>query len=168
VTLPPSPRRRKTRLVRRGEVLEDLLVVIRAMPADRARGVEEMVDRAVLSAATYVVERDDGGRDLLYGVSVFAHRPGRELTDVLYRFPAAPTFVAATVGAIRQCGLQVFPTGSNTDHFDVQLIPGVSEADEPPSEGDVRAAADRLLEGAGDMRPNPSYAVGPPTPLEEE
>jgi hypothetical protein len=111
VTLPPSPRRRKKRLVRTGEVPGDLLVVIRAMPADRVSGVEEMVDRAILSADRYVVEREDGGRELLYAVSVFAQREGQDLTDVLYRFPAAPMFVAATVGVIRRSGFQVLRPG---------------------------------------------------------
>jgi hypothetical protein len=166
--VPPSPRRRKTRLVRVGEVPDDVLVVIRAMPADRVRGLEEMVDSAILSADMYVIEGADGGRELLYGVSVFAQPEGQELTDVLLRFPAAPMFAATSVGVIRGCGFEAYPTGSNADHFDVQLISGVTEADAPASEDDVRAAVLRLLEAAGDMRPNPSYAVGPPTPLEEE
>ena len=163
--LPPSPRRRKKRLVRIGEVPADLLVVIRAMPADRVRGVEEMMHGAILSAGAYVVERQDGVRRLLYGVSVFAQREGQDLTDVLYRFPAAPMFVAAPVGVIRRCGFEVLPTGSDPDHFDVQLIAGVNEADAPASEDEVRAAVNRLVDAAGDVRPNPSYAVGR---LEEE
>ena len=168
MTLPPSPRRRKKRLVRVGEIPDDLLVVIRAMPADRVKGIAEMVDSAILSAGRYVVEGEDEIRELLYGVSVFAQREGQELIDVLYRFPAAPMFVAATVGVIRRRGFQVLPTGHNTDHFDVQLISRVTEADLPPAENDVRTAVNRLLEAAGDMRPNPFYAGSPPMDLEEE
>jgi hypothetical protein len=39
----------------------------------------------------------------------------------------------------------------------VQLIAGVTEADPPPLEGEVRNAARRLLDAAGEMRPNPFY-----------
>jgi hypothetical protein len=50
----------------------------------------------------------------------------------------------------------------------VQLIAGVTEADVSRSANDVRRAINRLLEAAGDMQPNPSYAVGPPMRLKEE
>jgi hypothetical protein len=157
VTVPPAPRGRKRRLVRPEDVPDDLLLVIRAMPADRSAAVEEMVDRAQLSASVYVFEQS-GKWHLLYGVSVFAHRPGRDATDVLRRFPRAPMFVEAPVGAVRAAGFEVVPTGTDGDHFDVQLIAGVAEPDAPPSEAEVRAAATRLLDAAGEWRPNPSYA----------
>jgi hypothetical protein len=67
-------------------------------------------------------------------------------------------FVEAPVGAVRAAGFEVVPTGSDADHFDVQLIPGVAEPDAPPSETEVRAAATRLLDATGEWRPNPSYA----------
>jgi hypothetical protein len=77
-------------------------------------------------------------------------------------------FVEAAVGVIRGVGFEVLPTGTDTDHFDVQLISGVAEADAPPSEQHVRVAANRLLDAAAPIRPNPSYAVGRPVRLEEE
>jgi hypothetical protein len=157
VTVPPAPRGRKRRLVRPEDVPDDLMLVIRAMPDNRSAAVEEMVDRAQLSASVYVVEQS-GKWHLLYGVSVFAHRPGRDATDVLRRFPRAPMFVEAPVGAVRAAGFEVVPTGSDADHFDVQLVDGVAELDAPPSEAEVRAAAIRLLDAAGEWRPNPSYA----------
>lgn len=89
MTGPPPPRGRKTRLVRPEDVPDDLVLVVRAMPADRLAAVEEMVDRARLFASVYVVEQF-GRRHLLFGVSVFAHRPGIAVTDVLRRFPTAP------------------------------------------------------------------------------
>lgn len=133
------------------------MLVIRAMPANRSAALEEIIDRAQLSASVYVVEQS-GQWHLLYGVSVFAHRPGRDATDVLRRFPTAPMFVEAPVGAVRAAGFEVVPTGTDADHFDVQLIVGVAEPDAPPSEAEVRAAATRLLDAAGEWRPNPSYA----------
>ena len=143
------------------------MLVIRAMPDNRSAAVEEMVDRAQLSASVYVVEQS-GKWHLLYGVSVFAHRPGRDATDVLRRFPRAPMFVEAPVGAVRAAGFEVVPTGSDADHFDVQLVDGVAELDAPPSEAEVRAAAIRLLDAAGEWRPNPSYAGAAGQRFEED
>lgn len=157
MTVPPAPRGRKTRLVRPGDVPDDLMLVIRAVPANRSAAVEEMADRAQLSASVYVVEQS-GKWCLLFGVSVFAHRLGRDATDVLRRFPRAPMFVEAPVGTVRAAGFEVVPTGTDADHFDVQLIAGVAEPDAPPSEAEVRAAATRLLDTTGEWRPNPSYA----------
>jgi hypothetical protein len=144
------------------------MLVIRATPANPLAAVEEMVDQAILSSYRYVIEAEDASRELLYGVSVFAHRDGQDLTDVLYRFSAAPMFVEAAVVVIRGIGFEVLPTGTDADHFDVQLISGVTEADVPPSEDDVRVAADRLFNAAAPIRPNPSYAVDSPVRLEEE
>jgi hypothetical protein len=67
-------------------------------------------------------------------------------------------FVEAPVGTVRAAGFEVVPTGTDADHFDVQLIAGVVEPDAPPSEAEVRAAATRLLDTTGEWRPNPSYA----------
>jgi hypothetical protein len=167
VTVLPAPRGRKRRFVRPEDVPDDLLLVIRAMPANRSAAVEEMVDRAQLSASVYVVEQA-GKWHLLYGVSVFAHRPGRDATDALRRFPRAPMFVEAPVGAVRAAGFDVVPTGNDADHFDVQLIAGITEPDPPPSEAEVRAAATRLLDAAGEWRPNPSYAGEAGQRLEED
>ena len=66
-------------------------------------------------------------------------------------------FVEAPVGAIRAAGFEVIPTGTGADHFDVQLIVGVTEARPTASESEVREAATRLLDVAGEMRPNPFY-----------
>jgi hypothetical protein len=49
----------------------------------------KIAEDAELSARVYVLERGDGHRELLFGVSVFAHREGRELTEVLDRFRIA-------------------------------------------------------------------------------
>lgn len=62
-------------------------------------------------------------------------------------------------------GFEVVPTGADADHFDVQLIAGVTERDAPPSEAEVREAATRLLDAAGELQPNPSYAGGTGDPL---
>jgi hypothetical protein len=104
-----------------------------------------------------VLEGEGRGRELLYGISVFAHGAGQDPRGVLDRFRAAPMFVEAPVGAIRAAGFEVVPTGTGADHFDVQLIVGVTEADAPPSEREVREAATRVLDVAGEMRPNPFY-----------
>src|SRR5881396_1729345 len=98
-TTPPSPRRRKVRMVRRGEEPSDLIVVIRAAPATVAETIEDMVTAAEFSAETYVVERDDGSRELLYGVSVYARRPEAE-ADVLIRFSASPCYLEVSVGLL--------------------------------------------------------------------
>lgn len=168
MTVPPPPRGRKRRLIRSEDVPDDLLLMIRAMPADRSAGLDEIVDQAILSAGAYVIERANERRELLFGVSVFAHREGQDVSDVLYRFPTAPMFVEVAVGVIRGCGFEVFPTGSDPDHFDVQLVSRVTDGEMPPTEDDVRATADLLLDAAGPMQPNPSYAVGAPVRLEEE
>lgn len=159
MTVPPAAKGRKQRLVRR-DAPDDLLLVIRATPASRALAVEKIAEDAELSARIYLVELRQGERQLLYGVSVFAHRAGHELTEVLDRFPFAPMFIEAPVGVIRSAGCDVIATGENPDHFDVQLIPGVGERDAPPSRRELRAAAAQLLDAAGELRPNPSYAGG--------
>ena len=157
MTIPPSPGRRKRRLVRPEGPPDDLLLVIRAMPVSRSAAVDQMVEDAEFSARLYVLEGEGGGRELLYGISVFAHGASQDPRGVLDRFRAAPMFVEAPVGAIRAAGFEVIPTGTGADHFDVQLIVGVTEADPPPSERDVRDAATRVLDVAGEMRPNPFY-----------
>jgi hypothetical protein len=118
--------------------------------------VEEVVERALLSAAVYVVAQASE-RQLLYGVSVFAHRQDEDAVGILERLRAAPMFVEAPVGVIRAAGFEIIPTGQSPDHFDRQLIAGVTETERPRPEGEVRAAAIRLLDIAGEMRPNPFY-----------
>jgi hypothetical protein len=151
-----GPRRRKVRHVRPGDVPHDLVVVIRASPASRAGAAEDIAEAARLSSEVNVVEHQDGFREVLYGVSVYARRPGVE-PDVLSRFKAAPAYLAAPVGRLRAAGFPVLPTGAHPDHFDVQLVPGRGERDLVTDDA-VTTAARRLVDTAGDLQPNPFYA----------
>jgi hypothetical protein len=130
--------------------------------------VEQMAESAEVSARVYVVERPGRRAELLYGVSVFAHRQDRDRLAILERFATAPMFVEAPVHVIRASGFEVIPTGENPDHFDVQLMADVNEGDATPSENEVRGTARRLLDAAGDLRPNPAYSGGTGNPSEEE
>ena len=78
----------------------------------------------------------------------------------------APEYLEAAVGALRGAGLEVLPTGVNPDHYDVQLVGGQREEDLEPLAA-IRAAAERLLAAAGDLRPNPAYSGGVGRPSEE-
>lgn len=135
------------------------MVVLRAAAADRPRTLRNAVEDAVDSGATYVVVRSDGTREILYGISMFAQRGEAEVRDVLRLFPRSPLFFGLTVGEIRRAGFDVLPTGSNPDHYDVQLIAGRVEggAAEAGRE-ELRGAVARLLLAAGDLKPNPAYA----------
>ncbi len=95
---------------------------------------------------------------MLYGVSVFARRPGVRPDEVLDRFPQAPSYLEVSVGVLRGADLEALPTGENPDHFDIQLVRGVTEDDEPVASFDLVSAARRLLAAAGELHPNPSYA----------
>jgi hypothetical protein len=132
------------------------MLVIRATPANRSAAIEEMVERAQLSATVYVVEQANQ-RQLLYGVSVFAYRQNEDSGGILLRLRAAPMFVEAPVGAIRTAGFEIFATGDSPNHFDVQLIAGVTETEPDRPESEIRDAAVRLLDLAAEMRPNPFY-----------
>ena len=158
MTAPPSARGRKSRLVRAGEEPPDVLVVIRAAPADREAAVDAMVEDAELSARQYVAEAVLGSREVLYGVSMFARRPGVEVAAVLDRFTGAPAYLEVAVGDLRGAGLGVYATGANPDHFDVQLIGGLREGDPAASAADLRDAAVRVLTVGGSLKPNPAYA----------
>jgi hypothetical protein len=153
---PKGPGRRKVRHVRPGDVPHDLVVVIRASPPGRAGAAEDIAEAARLSSEVYVVEHEDGFREVLYGVSVYARRPGAD-PDVLQRFKAAPAYLAAPVGRLRAAGFPVLPTGTQPDQFDVQLVPGRGERDLVTDEA-ITAAARRLVNAAGDLHPNPFYA----------
>lgn len=157
-TTPPSPRRRKLRMVRQGEEPGDLVVVVRAAPATVAETVEDMVTAAEFSAEAYVVERHDGRRELLYGISVYARRPDAG-ADLLRRFSASPCYFEVSVGLLTAAGFPVLPTGADPDHYDVQLVPGRLERD-PADSALVTRAASRLVARAGDLQPNPFYAGG--------
>ena len=166
-TPPPSPYRLKVRMVRSEGPPDDLLVVVRATPGVVAAAIDAVVATAAESAGTYVVPRPGGGLEVLFGVSVYALRPGIDPLEVLGRFPYAPAYVAATVGALAVAGFGVLPTGANPDHFDVQLLPGRSEGSAVGA-AELRSAAERLLAAAGELRPNPAYAEGADVLSEEE
>ena len=122
------PRRRKVRHVRSEEAPHDLVVVVRASPANRVAAAEEMAAAAVLSAEAYVIERDDGSRELLYGVSVYARRPGAD-PDVLERFSATPAYLAAAVGRLRAAGFPLLPTGTHPEPLQRGQVAGAREED---------------------------------------
>lgn len=158
MAMPPSSRGRKSRLVRSSEPPPDLLLVIRATPADRADAVAEMVEDAELSARQYVVEAVTGTREVLHGVSVFARRPGVDVVTVVDRFIGAPAYFEVAIGALRAAGFEIYATGTNADHFDIQLIGGIHPDDPSASSGAVQEAAARVLAVGGSLQPNPAYA----------
>lgn len=145
---------------------DDLVLVIRACPATREECVADIVADALRSGRLYVVADPAGGREVLFGVSVFARRPGVAPVEILVRFDAAPAYLEAAVGNLRSAGFDVLPTGGNPDHYDVQLVPGQREEDLEPLAA-IRAAADRLVAAAGDLLPNPAYAGASGQPSEE-
>ena len=156
--MPPTARGRKSRLLRSGDTPDDLLLVIRATPADHEGAVDEMVEDAELSARQYVVEAVSGSREVLYGVSVFARRSGVDVASVVDRFTGAPTYLEVAVGKVRAAGFAVYPTGTNPDHFDIQLMSGADEQDPAAVRSDLEEAAARVLAVGGPLRPNPAYA----------
>lgn len=153
-------------MVREGETPNDLVLLIRASPATRSESVADLVADATRSGRLYVLTDASGRREVLFGVSVFARRPGVAPIEVLARFDAAPAYLEASVRKLREAGFGVVPTGVNPDHYDIQLVGGQREDDLEPLAA-IRAAAERLVEAAGDLRPNPAYAGGSGRPLEE-
>ena len=155
-------------MVRSDAVPDDLVVVVRAAPASVDEAVDDIAHDALQSGRTYAVLDEAGRREALFGVSTFAHRPGVSLLTVLARFDDAPSYLEARVGALRAAGFKVLPTGTNLDHFDVQLLPGQGDddADEPVLA--VRTAATQLVAAAGELRPNPTYHEESDRTLEEE
>lgn len=123
---------------------------------EAVEAAEDIAAAAQLSAEVYILQWDGGARELLYGVSVYARRPGAD-TDVLIRFSASPCFLEVSVGVLRAAGFPVVPTGADPGHFDVQLLPGHPE-DDPADESLVAGAASRLVARAGDLHHNPFYA----------
>ena len=103
---------------------------------------------------------------MLFGISVFARRPGVALVEILARFDMGPAYLEAAVGSLRAAGFGLLPTGVNPDHYDVQLVPGQREEDLEPLAA-IRGAADRLVAVAGDLRSNPAYAGVSGQPSEE-
>lgn len=168
MNVPASPRRRKVRLVREESAPDDALMVLRAAAPDRPRTLRNAVLDATESGATYVVDRGGGRREVLYGISVFACRAGREPEEILSAFPLSPHHLELTVGQIREAGFDVIATGTNPDHYDVQLVPGRFEGDHPETTAEeLRGAVARLLWAAGDLKANPAYAGGDPGPEDE-
>ena len=138
---------------------DDLLVVVRAVGDDIAAAIADMVADALDSAGTYAVERG-GVREVLCGVSVFALGDSVDVAEVLARFPDAPRYLRLTVGALRSAGFEVLATGSNSDHFDIQLVSGVADMspDQVPDPAMVRQAAETVARLAGPSWPNPVYS----------
>lgn len=147
-------------MLRPGEVADDTTLLIRAAPGSVDEAVVDMAEAALDSADTYEVERVDGLRVLLYGVSVFARNPAADEGELLRRFASSPYYLEAAVGQVRAAGFEVLPTGANRSHFDVLLIDGQPSSQPLLSLGEVQAAARRLVEVCGDIRPNRSYAGG--------
>jgi hypothetical protein len=63
-----------------------------------------------------------------------------------------------SAGLVRAAGYAVHATGSNPDHYDVQLMARITETGVPPSPVDLLRAARAIVDKAGGPRPNPSYA----------
>jgi hypothetical protein len=153
------PRRRKLRMLREGDIPDDLVLVIRASPATRQECIADIVADALRSGRIYAVADSRGRRQVLFGISVFARRPGVALVQVLARFDAAPAYLEAVVGSLRDAGFDVLPTGVNPDHYDVQLVPGQGEetwSHSPPS-GRQRSGSWRLRGVSGRTRRTLEY-----------
>lgn len=153
-------------MLREGEIPDDLVLVVRASPATRQECLADIVGDAVRSGRLYAVTDRDGQREVLFGISVFARRPGVAPVEVLARFDMAPAYLEVSVGELREAGFEVLPTGVNPDHYDVQLVGGQREDDLEPLAA-IRAAAERLVVAAGNLRPNPAYAGDSGRPSEE-
>jgi hypothetical protein len=78
---------------------------------DRDHTVADMVRDARYSGDTYAIELAEGGRQVLYGVSIFAIPQGRTAADVLERFATSSHYLAVTIGTLRAAGFAVIPTG---------------------------------------------------------
>lgn len=160
MTPPPSPRRRKIRMLRTEGPPDDATLLIRAIPASIDEAVVDVAEDALESAAVYEVERPSGERVALYGVSVFARPHGMSSVEVLRRFASSAYYLEVTAGDVRAAGFDVLPTGANPDHFDVLLVGGRDPNDQLLPLAELRAAAERLVAVCGEAQPNPAYAGG--------
>ena len=127
-----------------------------------------MVRDARYSGESYALEGDAGEREVLFGVSVFAVAPDTTVAKVLEKFSASPHYLAVTVGQLRSSGYPVVPTGTATNHFDIQLVSGI-QADVPArfvEDGELASKAATVVELAGALRPNPAYTGQEPLPEE--
>ncbi len=160
MTPPPSPKRRKLRLLRAGDLPSDATLLIRATPASVDAAVTDLAAGALDSAEIYEVELPDGRRVSLYAVSVFSRPGGADPNELLRRFPRAPCYLEASVAAVRSAGFAVLPTGATPEHYDILLVGSGAPVRVSPSMAELTSAARRLVEVCGEMRPNPSYAGG--------
>jgi len=160
VTIPPSTGRRKTRFVRDEPPPDDVAILVRATGSNIDGVVDDMVRDARYSGDTYAIELSDGGRDILFGVSMFALSSGRPVSDVLDRFLTSPSYLAVTVASLRTAGFEVLPTGTNPAHFDVQLVNGVadSQGSSVVTDEELRGRAEELVRLAGPLETNAAYA----------
>lgn len=78
---------------------------------------------AELSGRQYVVEVDPGSRQVLYGVSVFAHRSGVDVAVVVDRFTGAPSYLEVAVGDLRVAGFAVQTVLSRSRNI-ADVVPG--------------------------------------------
>jgi hypothetical protein len=168
VSIPASTGRRKTRFVREEDPPDDLVVVVRAAGFDLDGAVADIVRDARYSGETYALEGDAGGREVLFGVSVFAVERDTTVAKVLEKFSASPRYLAVTVGQLRSAGYPVVPTGTVANHFDIQLVSGIP-ADVPArfvDDGELASKAATVVELARPLRPNPAYTGQEPLPEE--
>jgi len=137
---------------------DDLVLLIRAAPSTIEETVLDIAETALDSADTYAVNRPDGTRVALYGVSVLARRPETDPAELLRRLAASTHYLEASVGDIRSAGFDITATGSNPDHFEVLLVGNQPEGEPLLSFDEVEESARRLVAVARDLRSNPSYA----------
>ena len=143
-------------------------MVVRAAGFDIDGSVADMVRDARYSGESYALEGSGGHREVLFGVSVFAVERDTTVAEVLERFSASPRYLAVTVGRLRSAGYSVVPTGSVSNHFDIQLVGGIP-ADVPArfvEDGELASRAATVVELAGPLRPNPAYTGEEASPEE--
>lgn len=86
----------------------------------------------------------------------------------MVRFQSSPAIFEVRAGDMRQAGFELWATGANPDHYDVQLVPGRAEGLDPEAtDEEIRAAAAQLVWVAGGLRPNPDYAGEQPDPEDD-
>lgn len=160
MSMPPSPRRRKVRLVRDG-VPNGTVLVVRATPADREEAVRSIAVDAGLSGEVYAIELVDGYREVLHGVSVFARRPGVTASEVQHD----PSRAVLSGDERRPPPGRGF--SCNVDNCQRSSNPAASASDvlgklrgEVPSQALFRAAPLRTTRASFDARGSPViYAV---------
>lgn len=152
------PRRRKLRSVRDEARVDDRVELVRAVPVGGQRALRTAALDAAESGRTYVIQGPSGVREVLYGLSVYAVRGPGGIAAVMERFRQAPMVAVVTAGALRRAGFDLIATGSNPDHYDVQLLPGWLEEVTEATDEELHVAVARFLDVAGPLHPNPAYA----------